>query len=149
MYSLYIYQHVPLHYYHLLTTHVVSRITTTTTMTSTTPIAIDLIRSVDRQLLADELDRQILAEEIDPSCEVLAARKKERVSQYCDNKLAYVLATKQKQLDHLLCYYQLTHNKKVRWADGCVDSDLGSTADTELDTIPDSVYSWDYWNSRW
>ncbi|RPB29422.1 hypothetical protein L211DRAFT_832128 [Terfezia boudieri ATCC MYA-4762] len=73
----------------------------------------------------------------------------ERVSQYCDDQLTYLRATKQKQLDYQLCY-QLAHLSI--WSSGCADNwvpfDL-ELKTTELVTIPDSMCSWEDWNARW
>ncbi|KAF8458644.1 hypothetical protein BGX38DRAFT_459554 [Terfezia claveryi] len=147
----------------LLTTHVVSTITTrtnptTTTTTTTTPIRVDLIqRSVDCQLLA-ELDHRFRWEQVNPSCEGLSVRIKERVSQYCDDQLVHFPAARQAPQ---LVYLSQPIQKKVRWADSWVDSDLGSMdhfdlSDVEISTIPDSEipdleyqHSWEEFNSQW
>ncbi|KAF8430290.1 hypothetical protein EV426DRAFT_708458 [Tirmania nivea] len=83
----------------------------------------------------------------------LGRAKSELILQYCLTQSAHRQAARQKRLDYLLCgqLSQLTLTKRVRWADGWVDSDLeeSSTDAGTIDTIPDSECGWQDWNERW
>ncbi|RPB28765.1 hypothetical protein L211DRAFT_236793 [Terfezia boudieri ATCC MYA-4762] len=124
-----------------LLTHVVSLVT------PSHPIPVDLIQiSVDCQLLAEQ----------NQSPEALSAKIQERVSQYCDDQLVHFPAARGAPQ---LVYLPQPIQKRVKWADGWVDSDLRSIrhfdlSDVETTTIADSdiseyQFSWEEWNWQW
>ncbi|KAF8419558.1 hypothetical protein EV426DRAFT_576905 [Tirmania nivea] len=142
----------------LLAGHVVSQTMTTTTTTPTstftliTPIDLDAVLqgSINYQVLA-EMGAERASHQ--PLHRFLGRAKSDLVLQYCLTQYAVRQAARQTRLDYQLFgqLSQLTLMKRVRWADGWVDSDLeeSSTDAGTIVTMPDSECGWQDWNERW
>ncbi|RPB18448.1 hypothetical protein L211DRAFT_854124 [Terfezia boudieri ATCC MYA-4762] len=106
-----------------------------TTIASRIDLDAKLQRSIDLQVLAEFKEERVLQYCTDQL-------KRLRVEEYCNEQLTRLLAARKAkqeenaQITSLLVYrpryqFSLLEKKKVRWADGWVDSDCGSTTDAD------------------
>ncbi|KAF8424425.1 hypothetical protein BGX38DRAFT_614907 [Terfezia claveryi] len=97
-----------------------------TTITSRMDLDAKLQRSIDLQVLAEFKEERVLHYCTDQL-------KRLRVDEYCNEQLTR-LQEQNIQIPSSLVHrprFSLSKKKKVRWADGWVDSDCGSTTDAD------------------